>query len=464
MVARGAVLAALAGLAGLGLPACSPSVGDCQVRCAADTELCPDGQSCLEGMCRVEGASGSCDQAGDGDGGQGDPDAGPPALTVETQSGVTDGAPIFLAVQDGDGAWQPRAGAGPHVVPIDSGSYGVLYVCPIGDTYLVTFLYATLVEARTIVAACAEGDVGPAAIDVEVQSAPDTPITVYAAHTVATGTPATLPYLAATAHDVVVTSLDTDNSFYGWLIERDVTAAEPAPQVTMSISDAVPPAWTGYSITGLTGGESLVDTEGIFLSDGGTSAALPTRDGAEYGAVAGGTTTGNDIHSLATVTRQGDSIRLVRVMTRDPEDLVLALPAAVGFDAPTFTDGPVEVRPTVPVTLPQGALAFTASFDQVTDPPRAMSLFISAGWAEAVDASVWTMPDLSTVAGWDSAYGLQSGPLIDWTAGATSTNRSVDDLIELVAVPCAQCRRFPRLDWDGRRDEYVGSAGTLGGP
>src|SRR5687768_13713603 len=111
------------GLAAL-LASCRPDVRDCQIRCAADTELCPDGFSCLEGMCRAEGAEGVCGAA-DGDGGTSDGDGGatPTSLTIETANGVTPGALPFLAVQDGDAPWQALTGAGPHVIELETGRY-----------------------------------------------------------------------------------------------------------------------------------------------------------------------------------------------------------------------------------------------------------------------------------------------------------------------------------------------------
>lgn len=449
----------VAGLQGAGCRA--PEVSDCQVACAAGPELCPDGFRCLDGMCRAAGETGDC-AAGDGDGGP-LADANPSALTIETRRGTGDGAPLFLAAQDGDGPWQPLPGAGPHAFAVDSGRYGVVHVCPLFDTYQVTFLHATLDEARSVTSACTDGPTGTAGIEVHVEAAPDTPITAHIAQLTGESVPTLFPELEPVAHDVVATVRDVDDSFFGYLVERQLVATTGAPaMLTMSVSDTIPPVWTGFSTNGLVDTDDLVTYTSRLLTSGGTSAPVPTLANAEYAALDADAISGNDVHVLAVLAIDMDvSVRRATRMVRAPEDLVLELPDAQVVAAPTAFATTPSVRVSVEVDLPATAVAFTGAFDQTGDPVRRLTFFVSAGWVTGASATAWTVPDLSGVAGWDDAFGLRAGAPTDWEAGAWSTNRGVDDLIEATVPPCGACRRFPRADWDGRADAFAGSTGQL---
>jgi hypothetical protein len=105
----------------------SPGFADCKVTCASGNG-CPDGFSCISGLCRIGGRTGDCvssaDDAGNDGSGSGDADDGGPAVDDEDGDGILDAddlCPISANNTDTDGD-----GVGDACEPIASGNDKIL--------------------------------------------------------------------------------------------------------------------------------------------------------------------------------------------------------------------------------------------------------------------------------------------------------------------------------------------------
>jgi hypothetical protein len=76
---------------------CTAEVADCQVSCVAPDGPCPNGLTCVAGMCRSEGESAACQPGTGDDGGGGRDDGGgevADASWIDSSPGIPDAATV----------------------------------------------------------------------------------------------------------------------------------------------------------------------------------------------------------------------------------------------------------------------------------------------------------------------------------------------------------------------------------
>ena len=368
-------------------------------------------------------------------------------ITVSTPGGLTvtfcpAGAPIWVAAQDGGGAWTQvqRSAGGTYDPAFASGKGGLAFVDTIGNGTVLNVVYGSYGELYSLVAwvnssGCGSkvvngtvANVGAgqlATISLGSSTASTSPALPAFPAFVLNNVPAGPLSLAASRADVATGTADMIILRRGVNVSNGGTLAPLA--FNASLSEVFAPGTANVSVTGLGSDEASIAT--VFIGAVGSNTAgmlslIPsyTTGATPYAAIpAGALNNAIEMQQLIAFAEAADPrfVRLAGLFFHTPTDR-------------TITMGPVLSTPTVtklvtaPNVRPQLQLASQSQYDRLisahydqSSVNRSAGVFMTAGYFGTLP-STWniTLPDLSGAAGWNTAWGLLDGTPIDWTVSA----------------------------------------------
>jgi hypothetical protein len=415
---------------------------------------------------------------GDDDGGGGDhvapdasgqpdasaPDAGGVAIHVHTLLGVVPGNAYLVAAQNGDGAWQVLGGTDGEYSFDAYGRYGVLMVCPQGDGATVNFTHATPDELTDVWADC-DGEFNPyGSVDVTMNGldANDQALAnlYFQSHNFEQATNTfTFPGIEAGTRELVAAIANNTDAADRFMIVRDIAVTDGnSTNVTFSENNSTP--LEPFTIDFAPPGGFAFTTMSVELTtehgSRGFLRAGPAVDG-EYLGAPSGALMATDLHFLTQEWRAADGSQQVASM-RWFHTL-----ADQTMEQPTPVDATVSVGETAPYLRPHIAISgqesvqlYTASFSQIAS-ARQVTWHATAGYLAGGDID-WTMPDLTSLDGWDASWQLVDGEEIRWNSFALSTNT---DSARATFLDGPYDLPFTRADWDGRQDSRTINSGTF---
>ena len=212
-------------------------------------------------------------------------------------------------------------------------------------------------------------------------------------------------------------------------------ALSPADNSTLAQLDfgaeGFVPDSANVTVTGL--GTDSASVSSAYITTGGGLALSQTFFGAAsqwYRAIPLTQLNATDVQVLFATAQSASGVRVGDMAFRNPVDRTLSLPA---LNTPTVT-----TLVTAPNARPRVQLAsqaeynrgITAAFTQST-PVAIVLVGASAGYYGGAPVT-WdiTVPDLSTAAGWNSAWGLQDGNPIGWFLEASGGSDSTFQIAE----------------------------------
>jgi hypothetical protein len=346
--------------------------------------------------------------------GEGPPDE--PAGTKVAFSFCSDFAPIWLAVQDGDAPWV-------RLDPLSEGVYearftaprgGVAYVSSSGGSLIVT--YGNLTEIGTITCSRGFKYVTGTMTGVAEGAEPN----VWLGGSYGVGAFYELLDVADGPADLIAAPLNysPDGSYTatGIVIRRgqDPAANSQLPVIDFGSTESFAPSLASASVTGADGATR------IRLTSSWHGRALPVAD------LSASNTVGPSLYAAVPQDRLGPgeftsvgadvgnnldrTSRAARVYFRAPVDKVVALGPELSTPVVTWQN---PQRPRLQLTSqPEYARMVSITYQQNYE---LVSVAMTAAWLGGTPAT-WDLavPDLSTVDGWNSAWGLGELPAISW--------------------------------------------------
>jgi hypothetical protein len=350
------------------------------------------------------------------------------------------GLPIWLAAQDGTGAWTRVTPTGQEYrFQINGARGGVAYVTPEDAGTVLKVFYGTTAELQAQGGIACAGRTGPArtltgtvanvptpgALLLSLGGAQGTatpPGNNFSIARVPSGTIDVLGGASALTFGGAGVSFDLQRLF----LRRNINPATNASLGTLDFTGAesFAPATATATITNA-GGEfiavtgSFISTNGLFLT---------------YSVGMGTATAAVPIKGLPGDKRQAGELHMFNISATPSLDPNAGSTRNVGlvFAAmanQTVTYGPTMTMPTVS-SLGGGRLQavypvqsaynryWIASFDQTTIDRRA-DIEMTSGWLGGAGTVTLAMPDLSGVSGWNQAWALAPGTTASWTVSGT---------------------------------------------
>lgn len=358
----------------------------------------------------------------------------------------TSGLPIWVAAQDGTGAWTRVTGNASNAYSFQVTSKGgIAYVTANGTTgFDLDVFYGTKDELTSRGTELCGGAAGAGKSVTTMIAGVSGPTTdLYLASLGMSPALITAPNVAfsnVASGNVDLLASRSKGTFSGTgvsftldkLILRralNPAAGSVLPALNFDAAEAFAPVTSNVTIGNLNGDISLVvgtyftanNSFGVYNVDpfGSTAATRPY-----FGIPAGSQATG-DIHflnvtALASLTPAGaQSTRNAGLVFKDAT-------------ARQITLGPVLTTPTVSViaTTPYARLrsvftvqteynrSFVADFQQSGSSPRTASIQQTGGYGNTSPLTI-EIPDFSAVSGWDNNWGLKAGTAVNWTMSAT---------------------------------------------
>lgn len=362
--------------------------------------------------------------------------------------GATSVLPIWVAAQNGAGAWQRVTAGTNNTYSFNvTSTGGIAYVTQDGtDSYALTIVYGTAAElgargaqncvspiTKTVTGTTAGIAVGD---NVSVNfggASPQTSPTVATPNFTITGAPDGMRDLIATRGGIDLMNIQAGFVTNKIFLKRGLNPANNGSVGTVDFggSDAFDPETKTLTVAGANSGEFVI-SQGSFSTANGSSIFLGgtntnTTNVAPYKVVPSAKTISGDLHILvgSASTLVGNSVtaqRSVLQYLRNPGDATVTLGAVLS--TPTFstlsTTGYARIRGVLARQSEYNDFYFM-NFGQAgavvvaSASIRNFSVQLSAGYlgsATTVDVSV---PDFSGVAGWQNLWGPIAG-----TPGQTS--------------------------------------------
>ena len=347
-------------------------------------------------------------------------------------------APIWLAYQDGAGAWtrvSPNSGTNTYAFAVASGKVGIATVDTVGTGFDLSVTYATTAEANGFGNAIGLGQCGGKTVNgtvANVSNAQFATVTLgYSTKFVIpiTSSAFSLTNVADGAQDLFAARLDATTQRADKLILRrglNIANGGSLAVLDFNAAEAFAPSSGNVTVGGLGGDTASVislfnGTRGSTFGFLGTISDYIAASGAKpYDAVPLAQMASSELQQLfasASTANNANSTRTSGVYFRGPSDRTLTLGAALSSPTVTRLAGGAYSR--VRVQLASQAdynRFFSADFDQSGN-SRNASVAATTGY---VGSGAWdlSIPDLSAVTGWNSIWGLQNGSAINWSVSA----------------------------------------------
>ncbi len=354
--------------------------------------------------------------------------------TTVTLSYCAADAPIWLAYQDGTGAWiraTPNSGTNTYAFPIASGKLGVATVDTVGTGFDLNVTYATTAEANGFGSAVGVGVCGGKTINGSVANVSNAQIAyVTLGYSTAFVIPITssvfaLTKVAAGAQDLFASRLDATTQRADKLILRrglNIADGGSLAVLDFNAAEAFVPTSANVTVTGLGAdtasiGSLFNGTRGSTFGFIGTiSDYLAATGAAAYDAVPLAQLAAGELQQLfasASTANNDQNSRFSAVYFRGPTDRSLALGPVLSTPTLTRLTGGAYSRVRAQLAVQsEYSRFFNAEFSQ-----SALFRNTSIGATTSyVGGGAWdlSIPDLSGATGWNPTWGLQNGTGIDW--------------------------------------------------
>ncbi len=357
-------------------------------------------------------------------------------------------APTFVAFQDGDGAWQavPVSGTEYRLTVNDPARrYGIVMVHeqtmvggpPIAFVYV---LHATIEElpeveyvpeapeqtGQVAVTGTVQGITAPEYAEIAMGSGRGTAFAYFGYSYSLYVSPGTYDLCASRFSGTHGGSADK------LFIRRDVTVAGDATiDIDFNSADAFALQNKRLTVQGMTGDGMVVVN---LLTNRGSMASLQklyqvTTTDIDMATVPTDKLQGNDIHQLMVTGFEGGTYREVIRYFKSVDSLTVTLPPPLG----TVSVRQVAITPYLRLQMQweayPGAQGYFTNISSSIPRSRARgrtpegsswNIALSIGWLGAQTS--YTIPDLSSVTGWNNAWGPQSTGYIEWNLSAFSTS------------------------------------------
>ena len=348
-------------------------------------------------------------------------------------------APIWVAAQDGAGAWTrvtPSSGS-TYQIAFASGKGGVAVVDTVGTDNELSIFYGTVAEF-TVFGGSGSSGCGTKTVNGTVANVGASEVATmtlgYSSATTSPSLPAfpafVLPRVANGSLDLVATRGDLVSGLNKIILRRsqDIADGGSLALVDFNSAEAFAPATANVTVTGLGSDQMLIFNAYTGLN-GSTFASL--------GAVTGYTSASGavPIGMMPLAKLNTGELQVLTTSGHSASNSGAARTAGVYFHTPanqTIALGPLLSTPTVsklvtaPTARPRMQLPVQAQYNRIvsalyeqSSPTRSVSIEATAGYFGTAPAT-WdiTVPDLSPVAGWLPAWGLLDGNPIDWEVDA----------------------------------------------
>jgi hypothetical protein len=392
-------------------------------------------------------------------GGNGPPGGNSVALTFFR--GSAPASPDWIAYQDGDGPWQLLPGTGGlYQFTVPSGKYGIAAACIGTSKTEILQLQATTAELGQPSMGCSSASFPPpggfrVSVQVNGISPDESTLLAMGGHEVfSTRGPYDISDVIAGTYDLVVAKgiggQGSPFSPTSFVLQRDLRVTGDAMVGVDFAAQGVAPAPRTLTVVGGAAGEQL-GAKAALLAARGTGFPLADTSGASltYPSMPPSALRPGDLHALVaeaedrTVNGSRSSTRLVST----PGDVAITLPPALASAAVSKEAVSPYVRLRTDFGPYAGAQIYYLGYSYYpTSAARIKnwSVLFTAGWLGS--SASYTLPDLSAQSGWQAEWGHQPGTSIEWSVGATSTNRSLSDLFTWVA---SQIYGITKVNVDG---------------
>lgn len=347
-------------------------------------------------------------------------------------------APIWLAYQDGTGAWTratPNSGTTTYSFPIASGKLGLATVDTVATGFDLGITYATTAEANGFGNAFQFGACGTKTVNGTVANVSNTQfasVTLgYSSQFVIpiTSSAFSLARVAAGPQDLFAARLDASTSRADKLILRrglNIASGGSLAVLDFNAAEAFAPTSANVTVSGLGADTASVislfnGTRGSTFGFLGTISDYLAASGAKpYDAVPLAQMASGELQQLfasADVANSTTSTRIAGVFFRSPINVTLTLGPVMSTPTVTRIAGGAYSR----VRAQLGAQTeynrfFTADYGQ-SSIFRNTTITATSGYT---GGGAWdlSIPDLSGATGWNSTWGLQNGTAITWSVTA----------------------------------------------
>lgn len=396
----------------------------------------------------------------------GDDDAAADAVDITTYAG-TDSFPLaFVAVQDGDGSWQPLSSDDGHYrAHVDGRSFGVMHLCGV-DTGLISIgFHHALRDERPAINIFCSPSAPRATLKVNLAGAGGA-VAVHVGsegRVVESGSFALFNNVIPGLVDVFAIERDEAGQPLRIGALRDIDVAEgEGVEVTIDLDDAVAPG-AEHTVNLLNVVDTSYVTRASLMTTTGTEVVLVEVSGEDsfsYPAVPTSLRQAGDLYRFSAIPPVPDcdddifarSVRDV-LPPRNPSAIRwLKDPADVSLDLPDdFVDIEIDAdndRPSV--TVAPGVDPDVVLLDASDGVGRSVEVVLTSGWLSASE-NAWTMPVLEEITGWQSEWGpvdtLEWRAIAGWIGGGEAPLETLDQ------PPWLATR--PQPDWNGRTERYA---------
>ena len=346
-------------------------------------------------------------------------------------------APIWVAFQDGNGAWTrvTATTANTYSFTIASGRAGVATVDTVGSGFDLNLTYATVAEFNGFGNTLQQGACGTKTLTGTVANVAQTQFANvslgYASAFVLpiTSSAFTLRSVATGPQDLFASRLTASTQRVDRLILRralNIADGGVIPVLDFNAAEAFAPATANVTLSGLGADTASIitlfnGTRGSTFGIIGSSSDYLTATGAvAYDAVPSAQLNAGELQQLygfASTANSSTSTRFSGVFFRGPTDRTLVMGAPLGAPTVTRIAGGTYSRTRVELATQSDYNRYlTADFTQ-TSANRSATIFATTGYTSG---AAWdlSIPDLTAASGWTTSWGLLNGTAIDWSISA----------------------------------------------
>ena len=352
------------------------------------------------------------------------------------------GLPLWVAVQDGSGAWTQVTGTN-NVFPflIASTKGGIAYVTLANSVYKLNVFYGSQAELVSQGSGLCTNSGATKTIGAGVSNT-GTAATMFASLGQAfkfVSLPTTLfqwTNVGPGTLDVVASTVDgaVPPNFIRMLTRRNVNATDgtiiTALDMGASSTEAFVPSSAALTLANSLGQQvnltGQLHTTNNFLStyfiDGSSSAATART---LFGLTAGATV-GGDLHYWSAVANGSGSgavpLRTAGVVFGTVAPKTLTFGSAL--NTPTFSKPTGFIERAALAVQAEYNRFFQLDYDQVSSAGRSATVQMTAAYLNGATTANVDLPDLSSVTGWNAIYGLQTGTPAAWKLAAANWSTS----------------------------------------
>lgn len=369
------------------------------------------------------------------------------------------GIPVWLAAQDGNGAWTRITPSGQEFrFQINGTRGGVAYVTPEDGGTVLRVFYGTTAELQAQGGVICGGRVGPArtltgtvanvpnpgALLLSLGGAQGTataPANTFSIARVPSGAIDVLGGASAITFGGAGVSFDLQRLF----LRRNINPANNASLGMLDFTGAESFAPAAATATITNAGGDFIAVTGSFISTNGHFLTYSVGTGTAAASV--------PIKGLPSDRRQAGELHYFNISASSNLDPSTGATRNLGLifanmANQTITYGPALTMPTV-TSLGGGRLQavypiqaaynryWIASFDQTTIDRRA-EIEMTSAWLGGGGTATLAMPDLSGVGGWNPSWALAPGTSTSWTVSGTGWDGSGG----IIAPPFVEGARF----------------------